>query len=103
MDSWLKDWLKFQDEHQVMIVFKRIRSNLLESAEKFLDLHFEYYKELNKENGLVQYGRSSLTGDAIFILLHASSDRQFEEIIRNDPSIGKVYSVETVLAFSNLL
>jgi hypothetical protein len=102
MDSWLENWLTYKQEHQVIVVLKRITSCLLEHSEKYGRLHLEYYKALNKKGGGMQYGKT-LNGDSICILLNVSSDTDFEEIIRNDPALDKLYELHSVTPFSNLL
>ncbi|PSL45651.1 hypothetical protein CLV51_104358 [Chitinophaga niastensis] len=94
--------VRYAEEHEVMILLKRIIPCVLENPDMYLKMHLNYYRALNKNNRVLRYGMA-LTGNSICILLHVLSDNDFESIILNDPALDKIYELVSIVPFANLL
>ena len=94
--------VNYTQPHKVMLHLKTIAPCVLENPGMYLEMHLDYYRILKENNRLLQYGMA-LTGNAICILLHVLSDKDFECIVSNDPALDKIYELVSAVPFTSVL
>lgn len=91
----------YAEEHEVMLFLRRITPCVSGNPDMYLQLHLNYYKALGN-NRVLRYGLA-LTGDLICILLRVFSDKDFENILLNDPALDNIYELVSAVPFANVL
>jgi len=86
------------EEHEVIIILKKIPGRLLECDDKYLEMHLHYYKGLHQQNKMLKYGTVT-NDDSICIWLKVSSATDFERIVLDDPALDKLFEIVNVIPF----